>query len=100
MEFVLEATKKKSNNYSREAVVESEVVAKTSSFVHNTTINFWNELSRLALEKEIDTKIKRDPILKSTTAATEAAAQVLDKIDLTTPPKSLDDYIGKKIKAG
>jgi hypothetical protein len=100
MKFDLEATKKKSDDYPRDAVIVSELIAKTSSFVHNTTIKFWKEMSRLALEKEIDAKIERDLIPKTITAATEAAAQVLDKIDLANPPKPLDNYIDKRIKAG
>ena len=63
-------------------------------------INFWIEIDRLRVEKEIDAEIKRDLIPKSITAATEATAQVLDQIDLANPSKPLEDYIDKRIKAG
>ena len=51
MHFDLEAIKKKSYNNARDTVVVADLVAKTSSFVQNTSIKFWNEISRLALEK-------------------------------------------------
>ena len=57
-------------------------------------------MSNIELEKEIDAEIKRDLVPKSITAATEAAAHVLETIDLANPPKPLDDYIDKRIKAG
>ena len=98
--FDLEAAKKKSDNREGDKATITEILSKTACFVHDTTIKFWNVLSDLELEKEIDAEIKRDLVPKSITAATEAAAHVLDKIDLANPPKPLDDYIDKRIKAG
>ena len=68
----MEAAKKKSNNHTRDTIVVAELVDKTSSFVHNTTIKFLNEIEQLQVEKEIDTEIKRDLIPKTITTATEA----------------------------
>ena len=100
MTFDLDATKKKSADPRSDALVITELVAKTSNFVCNTTIKFWIEIDRLRIEKEIVAEIKRDLIPKSIAAVTEATAQVLDQIDLANPPKPLDDYIDKRIKGG
>ena len=98
--FDLDATKKKSEDQVRDALVVNELVGKILNFVRNTTIKFWIEIDRLRVEKEIEAEIKRDLIPKSITAATEATAQVLDQIDLANPSKPLEDYIDKRIKAG
>ena len=75
----MDATKRKSNNHTRDTTVVAKLVGKTLSFVHSTTINFWNEIERLRVKKEIDAEINRDLIPKFITAAIEATAQVLDK---------------------
>ena len=98
--FDLDATKKKSDDQVRDALVITKLVGKTSTFFCNTTIEFWIEIDPLRIEKEIDAEIKRALVPKSITAAIIATAQVLDQIDLANPPKPLDNYINKRIKAG
>ena len=67
MRFDLEATKKKSDVYSNDTVVVSELVAETLCFMSNTTIGFWNKLSHVALKKETGDKTERDLIPKDIT---------------------------------
>jgi hypothetical protein len=100
MNFDLEATKKKSNHPEQDKASTAELVAKTATFVRRSTISFWIERDREAIEREIDAELEREFKPKSTTEATEAAAMVLDQIDLANPPKPLDDYIDKRIKEG
>merc|ERR1711966_115712 len=78
----------------------NELVAKTATFVRRSTISFWIERDREAIEREIDAELERGFKPKSITEATEAAALVLDQIDLANPPKPLDDYIDKRTKEG
>ena len=100
MNFNLEAAKEKSNHPEKDEATIAELVAKTATFVRRSTINFWLERDREAIEREIDAELEREFKPKSITDATEAAAMVLDQIDLANPPKPLDDYIDKKIKEG
>ena len=45
--FDLNATKKKSDDQTRDILVITTLVGKTSNFVRNTAIKFWIELDRL-----------------------------------------------------
>ena len=100
MNFDLEATKKKSKHPVKDKATITELVAKTATFVRHSTISFWIERDLEAIEREIDAELEREFKPKSITKATEAAALVLDQIDLANPPKPLDDYIDKRIKEG
>lgn len=100
MDFDLEAAKKKTKHPEKDKATTAELAAKTATFVRRTTISFWIERDREAIEREIDDELEREFRPKSITEATEAAALVLDQIDLANPPKPLDDYIDKRIKEG
>jgi len=100
MNFDLEAAKKKSNHPKKDNTTIAELVAKTATFVRRSTISFWIKRDRKAIEREIDAELEREFKPKSITEATEAAALVLDQIDLANPPKPLDDYIDKRIQEG
>ena len=76
----------------------TKLVHKTTTFMTRSTIKFWNITNRLAIEKEIDSKIEKKFKPKAITEATKAEVQVLDKIDLVNPLKTLEDYMDKRIK--
>merc|ERR1711966_147785 len=100
MNFDLEATKKKSNHPEKDKATIAELVTWAATFVRRITISFWIERDHEAIEREVDAELDREFKPKSITEATEAAALVLDQIDLVNPPKPLDDYIDKRIKEG
>ena len=76
----------------------TKLVHKTTTFMTRSTIKFWNITNRLAIEKEIDSKIEKKFKPKAITEATKAEVQVLDKIDLANPLKPLENYVNKRTK--
>ena len=55
----MEAAKKKSTDLTMDMATATELVHKNATFVTRSTINFWNIMSSLAIEKEIDAKIEK-----------------------------------------
>ena len=81
-------------------VLKQELVNVSEQLSYCITFKLWNAITKKEEIEEIDVKIKKAFASKAIISATEEVAMELDKIKLAYPPKPLDDYFDKKMKAG
>ena len=65
-----------------------------------TTFVIWEVIKKKDKAGKINAAIKKSYKPKISIKATEETVTLLDKIDLANPPKPIDDYIAKILKAG
>ena len=80
--------------------MEVNIVEDTFDLLIGSTFGLWDAIRGVDEERRINAAIKKafEPV--AITTATEDTTTVLDRIDLANPPKPLDNYIDKRLKAG
>ena len=93
-DFPLEEVKKKIQSSDNEII--DKIVQSVDTLLYNITFKLWDYIDKADENAKINALLKSKREIKMTTSATEKTSQILSEIDLSNPPKELDDYIDKR----